>query len=259
MKKLEGLEKVTEFIKIVVASNFIEGVPLSLLIIAPVSSGKTTAIKQFQINKNILITTDTTKQGILSKYQEKLRNSEIKCIIVPDLLNVLAKRETSVKDFLTFVNASSEDGIFPSKTYVLNVEQYIPPFSWILCLTDEGFKSKHKYLKGIGFLSRFFVVKWKYTPEQIEKILQNIINEEFFKIPDVVLKCKKKKVKIEKNIKVFEELVTYSKLLSASESEAIRLQRKFQTFLKSCAYLRGARKVEAQDLEKLKNLIELIK
>ena len=141
--KLNGLEKITEFIKIVVSSGYISGEkPLSMVLIAPVSSGKTTAIKQFKDNSHILITTDTTAYGVLSKYQDKLRSGELRHIIIPDMLNCMSRKNTTVETFLLFINASSEDGIFPSKTYNIEVNEYIQPFGWVLCLTEEAFHRK---------------------------------------------------------------------------------------------------------------------
>jgi len=257
---LKGLEKITEFIKIVLASGYVKNEkPLSLVLIAPVSSGKTTAIKQFKGNKNVVISTDTTTWGILEKYQEKLKNGEIRHIIIPDLLNILARRETTVQTFLLFVNASSEDGIFPSKTYALEVKEFIEPFGWILCLTNDAYKRKQKALRGMGFESRFLNVSYKYSLETIQRILKGIIEEEKFVIPTIKFKNPKSKKVIKGNIKIFEELLTFSKLLCKNgNSEILRMQRKLQTFLKSNAFLRGDDKVTQKDLDKLKELIDLI-
>lgn len=258
--KLEGLEKITEFLKIIFASGYIaDDKPLSLLLVAPVSSGKTTAIKQFQKNKSLLITTDSTAFGILAKYQEKLRNGDIKHIIIPDLLNALCRRKTTTETFLLFINATSEDGLFPSKSYNIETTEFIAPFGWVLCVTEDGYKSKQKYLKNIGFLSRFFKISHKYSSEMINKIMDNIIREEKFIMPEISIPERKKKIKIEGDIKIFEELRTFSQLLCKDgEAEILRMQRKFQTFLKANAYLRGAKKVNKEDLDKLKELLPLI-
>lgn len=260
-KRLLGLEKVTEFIKIVVASGYIaDDKPLSLLLVAPVSSGKTTAIKQFKNNKNIAILTDLTAYGVLKTYQKELENGEIKHIFVPDLLNALSRRKTTVETFLLFINSTSEDGLFPSTTYSIDIRNYIEPFGWVLCVTEDGFKSKKKYLDSIGFSSRFLTIHYKYTPEQINLILQNIVNDTKFVIPDEKLKIRKKKIKIEGNQEIYNELITYSKLLCKNgETEILRIQRQLQTFLKANAYLRGSNKVQKEDLDKLRDLIELIK
>ena len=258
---LTGLEKITEFIKVVLASGYLKNEkPLSLVLVAPVSSGKTTAIKQFQKNPNVVISTDTTTWGILNKYQDKLRTGEIRHIIIPDLLNVLARRETTVQTFLLFVNASSEDGIFPSKTYAIDVQSFIEPFGWILCLTTDAYKRKKANLQGIGFESRFLNVTYKYSMETIQKILTNIIEEEKFVIPQIKITNYKSKKNIKGNKKIFKELLTFSQLLCKNgNSEILRMQRKLQTFLKACAFLRKDNKVTEKDLEKLKTLITLIK
>lgn len=259
-RELQGLEKITEFLKVIFASGYIaDDKPLSLLLVAPVSSGKTTAIKQFQKNKTVMITTDSTAFGILQKYAEKLRKGEIKHIILPDLLNALCRRKTTTETFLMFVNASSEDGIFPSKSYNVEISEFIQPFGWVLCVTEDGYKSKQKYLKSVGLLSRFFKVSHKYSADMISKILNDIIHEEKFLLPEITLKHRMKKVKIEGDVAIFKELETYSQLLcKQGDAEILRMQRKMQTFLKSCAYLREDKKVKKEDLEKLKGLLPLI-
>lgn len=260
-KKLQGLEKITSFLKLIILSSNIQGErPLSCMIVAPVSSGKTTLVKQFTKNPQILITTDSTAYGIIKNYQNDLKNGQIRHIIIPDLLNSLAKKKNTADALLLFINASSEDGLFPSKSYGIDISQYIAPFGWVLCLTDEGYNKKKKFLDGIGFLSRFFILHYKYNLDQINQIICNIINEENIDIPDIKIKTAKSKVKILGNKKIFEELRVFSTLLCKSDSsQIIRMQRKLQALAKASALSRGDIKVTYHDLAKIKDLIELIK
>lgn len=259
--RLKGLENITKMLIFVLNSANIYGEkPLSCLLIAPVSSGKTTAIKQFNKNKRVLITTDTTAWGILNKYQDKLKSNELRHIIIPDLLNALSRRKTTVDSFLTFINASCEDGLFPSKTFGIEINEFIQPFGWILCLTKDAYNMKKKYLKGIGFESRFFIIHHRYSAEQIKEILKTIISEERFEIPEIKLKNNKRKIK--GNIKIFEELSLFSKMLCGNfddNAEILRFQRKLQTLIKACAYTRGGDGVINQDLDNIKELIPFIK
>lgn len=261
VKNLYGLERLTEFIKIILASSYVDGEkPLSLMIVAPVSSGKTTAIKQFSKNPNISIMTDLTAYGVLAKSQDQLRTGKIRHIIIPDFLNALARKKTSVETLLMFINASSEDGLFPSKTFAFQITDYIEPFGWILCLTEDGFEKKKNLLTGIGFVSRFFIIKHKYSLETIQKILQNIINEDKFVIPEIKITDYKIKKKILGNNEIFKKLEPYSKVLCKDNpAEILRMQRKLQTFLKASALLRKDNKVNERDLKKLEDLIDLIK
>lgn len=259
-KDLRGLEKITEFIRVVIASGYLlKEKPLSMVLKAPVSSGKTTAIKQFRNNPNILITTDSTAYGILSKYQDKLRNGEITHIIIPDLLNMLVRKKSTVDTFLLFINSTSEDGLFPSKNFSIEVNSPIPPFGWVLCITEEAYKRKRENLKGMGFESRFLVVSHSYDMEMIKKIMEGIVQETVFVIPDIKLKHYKIKKEIQGNAKIFSELEIYSRLLCKTEGpEVLRMQRKLQTFLKASALLRGDNKVNEKDLQRLKEVISVL-
>lgn len=261
-KKLNGLEKITEFLQLVFASGNIDGEkPLSCVLVAPVSSGKTTAIKQFsQKNPQIIVTTDSTTYGIIAKHGQKLKNSEISHIVMPDFLNSLARKKVSVDNLLMFINASSEDGIFPSMTFQLNINDYIAPFGWVLCLTTDGYAKKKSHLVGIGFESRFFIVYHKYSLEMINQIMNDIITESRFVIPQLKIKYAKKKKVIDGNIEIFTKLRTYSELLcNNGREEILRTQRKLQTLCKSSAYLRGSDKVEETDLNKIEALLSLLK
>lgn len=261
--KLIGLEKITEFMKIVFASGYVENEkPISTIMQAPYGSGKTTTVKQFRGNGNIKILTDVTAYGILSKYQNELRTRTITHIIMPDLLNALSRRKTTVETLLLFINASSEDGIFPSETYNIKVNEYIPPFGWILCITDDAYERKKRFLHEVGLENRFFIVHHKYSVETVNKILSEIINEDQYTIPDLKLKPYRKKKFIKGNKAIFEELVAYSKLLCKdprNEAEVLRIQRLLQAFLKSSALLRGDNQVRKDDLDKFKDLIELLR
>jgi hypothetical protein len=258
---LKGLEKITKFLQICLNSASIKGEkPLSILLVAPVSSGKTTTIKQFKKNKNVLITTDSTAYGILKNYEKELKNREISYIFIPDLLNALSRKKQTAEQLILFINSSSEDGLFPSKTYGMDTREYIEPFGWVLCITKDAFKKKYKFLENIGFISRFFVIEYSYNLEQINTILEDIMNETILITPDIRLKPCKVKKDIKGNKEIFKQLLVYSKLLSRNENaEILRTQKKLQTFLKASAYTRGDCEVKQQDLNELVKYIDLIK
>jgi hypothetical protein len=258
---LQGLEKVTKFLKLTFLSGFIDGEkPLSVMIVAPVSSGKTTAVKQFKNTKSIRVTTDSTAYGILKNHEKQLENGEIRHIVIPDLLNALARKKVTQDQLILFINASSEDGIFPSKTYGTDISKFIEPFGWVLCITKEGFQKKLKFLDSIGFISRFFIINYSYSLEQIQNILEKIITEEKFQIPDIHLKTFKRKKKIKGNPAVFRELTVYSKLLAKNgEAEVLRLQKRLQVLAKASALSRDDDKVTKEDLENIKELMDLIR
>jgi len=258
-KTLKGLEKITEFLKIIFASGNTDDKPLSCILVAPVSSGKTTAIKQFKNNHKIKIETDSTAYGMLKEHKNELEKGEISHFVIPDLLNSLARRKSTADQLILFINASSEDGLFPSHTYGMDVNRFIEPFGWVLCLTKDGYNRKKKFLKEIGFISRFFVIEYSYSLEQIQEILKDVISESHLKTPEIIIKQRKNKQKIEGNEEIFEKLIPYSKLLCReSDSEIIRMQKKLQSFLKASAYLRNDKKVNEEDLKKLEELIDLI-
>lgn len=259
VEKLYGLEKVTKFLQIIFNSGNITGEkPISVLIVAPVSNGKTTATKQFYSNEQLKVVTDGTAYGILKKYEKDLREKKIRYFIIPDLLNFLARRKTTTETFILFVNASSEDGINESITYAYEVKERIEPFGWVCCVTEEAYMRKKNLFDKIGLSSRFLKLHYKYSLDTINAIVQKIILEKKQEIPKI--KLQKKFRKIKGNKEVFEKAYTFSKLLcDGKEAETIRIQKNLQTFLKASAYTRNDDKVTNEDLKILEELIELIK
>lgn len=258
--ELFGLEKVTEFLKIIFNSGKLKGVkPLSVIMTAPVSNGKTTSVLQFTNNPAVKILGDCTAYGVLKAFTKELETQEVRHIIIPDLLNVLVRRKSTVEQLIMFINASSEEGLSPSSTYGIEIRHKIPPFGWVLCVTREGYKKKKSFFDTVGFSSRFLRIDYNYDMATINKIVDNIINEKDVDIPDIKLKNKGFK-RIHSNIKLFKDLHFITRFLCPdNKAERIRLQRNFQTFLKAAAYTRGSDKVEEADLNKLKDLVELIK
>lgn len=260
-KKLIGLEKMTEFLEIVFNSgNIIGEKPISLMIIAPVSNGKTTLVKQFYKNEHIKPFTDVTAYGILKGYERELRERKIRHIIIPDFLNVLVRRKTSVESLIMFINSSSEEGIEESKTYGFDIKEPIPPFGWILCMTKTAYDDKKKFLDGIGFSSRFIKISYNYSIDTINAILEKIITGEKQTIPNLKVAYHKKQKDISANEDINRRIKLFANLLNkGSEAEGIRLQKLLQTLLKSSAYQRGSNKVEETDLTRIENLLEVMK
>ncbi len=259
-RKLRGLESISRLLKLVFLSAYIIGEkPLSCLLVAPVSSGKTISIKQFKNNENLLISTDSTAFGLLKNHQTALKERKIRHIIIPDLLNAMARKKQTQDQLILFINSSSEDGIFPSATYGLQIPDFIPPFGWVMCLTNNGYKRKERFLKEIGFISRFCVLKYKYSLEQVQAILQDIVDEINVEIPDIRIKTSKRGKKIQGNPKIFKELTVFSKVLCReSDSEILRMQKKLQTLAKASALERGDNRVKQIDFDIIKEFMPFI-
>lgn len=259
-EQILGLEKITEFLKITFNSgNLKNEKPLSVVLVAPISSGKTTLVKQFECNEQIKLLSDCTAWGILSLFQNDLRDKKIRFLIIPDMLNVMARRQSSVEQLLLFINASSEEGLAPSRTYAMHIDKFIPPFGWVLCIPDIAYEKKKKFLDMTGFSSRFFTVHYKYSQETIKNILENIVSEKQMSFPEIYVKHAEKPKLIKGDSKIFAQVRLITKNISGERTEDLRLQKNLQTFLKAAAYTRGDDHVTDKDLNKLLSLIDLIK
>ena len=86
-KKLIDLQIPEYVVELVLKSGYIKNAdPLSLIISAPVGSGKTEIINQYRNCQGVLYLSEATAYGIKSKYLETIKSGKIRHIIIGDLL-----------------------------------------------------------------------------------------------------------------------------------------------------------------------------
>jgi hypothetical protein len=144
-RSMIDLQPLIDFVKLTIYTAYIDNVPKpnSVLIIAKPESGKTEALKKFIPNKNVAYLSDVTAYGIERDYLTKIESREIRHIIIPDLLKPLSRKESTVKTFVTMMNALIEEGIASASTYALRrTSEMHVKCGLITAITDGEFNDK---------------------------------------------------------------------------------------------------------------------
>ena len=117
-RKLIDTETPENVVELVLKSGYIKNAdPLSLIISAPVGSGKTEIISQYRNCQGVLYISEATAYGIKSQYLEDIESGKICHIIIDYLLAPLSKQKKTRDDFIAFFNSLIEEGIFSIHTY----------------------------------------------------------------------------------------------------------------------------------------------
>lgn len=244
MKK-EDIQKIIELVYI---SGFLKkDKPLSLFLIAPPEQSKS----HFILEKTTRFShqaSDLSFMGLVKILTEK---KALKHIIIPDFLKITEKKQTTKNNLLTLLNSFLEEGIFEIN---LGNKEKIDlegkQGGIITATTDYSFYQNRKNWGGIGFISRFIVVSYRYKQETIDEILR-LINKE-------KSTAKKKPIKLTYKMTDVQSSEEINSLLNEYNEGSLRRQKNLIVLLK-CIALRNHRdKTNKEDVEELKKLIPFL-
>jgi hypothetical protein len=161
-----GLLPVKHCIEAALFSSYVKGVePLSLLIIAPVGSGKTEQLKAYAVNKGVAFYNDFTAYGLytlLSQIQAGL----IRHVLVGDFVRLLARGKAVVREIITTLNALIEEGIQNVETFFVRFHSPNPVKAGVIAtLTTDEWRLRRKQWMRYGFLSRALPISYALAPE----------------------------------------------------------------------------------------------
>ena len=267
------VEPFFEIMRLVLASAYIEGEkPLSAVFVAEPESGKTEIIRKYCLKTDgIFYTTDATAYGIIrdTNYLKDFEKGKTKHIVIPDLLTCMGRKETTVNTLISFFNSLIEEGVVDISTYMLNLshdkeikigkKKKEVKAGLITSIATKPFLDKRYRWSGIGFMSRVLPISYGYTFNTRLEILDFIEKQNY--LTEVLERLKFKKTPRDINLPYH-----YSKAIEpfsldiakAQDLYGFRLQKQFQVMLKSIAYLRNSDKVEQQDVDTFKNLVQFV-
>jgi hypothetical protein len=242
---------------------------VSLLIIAKPESGKTTILTSFAVNNGIAYLSDITYSGIINMLGD-IQDGKIKTILIPDMLKALGRKEATVENLITLLNALIEEGVKTIATY-----NYFKEFrTFVRCniiaaITSTDWFLRKATLGSTGFLSRVVPFSYNYSYEDVEAIFKEIIEG---KANDIVFE----KVKVGRVGKAGKEVILPVELGERIKENVVkkiverinralgldiygfRLQRNLQALAKASALLRGDDTVREEDIKKLEYVSEWI-
>lgn len=179
---LKHLDLLKQTISLCLYSGYLrERKKLSLLIVAPVGTGKSMTLKLFKGNQNTYTINQTTRYGlandVLPLFQAASKTgTSLNHIIIPAFETILEGQHGSVSYLVNFLSALIEEGIYKIKTYNLDYDFDPPAQCGLLTATTDTFlmEKKLSFVRDIGFLSRFIIFSYKYGPETEKDVMDEI-------------------------------------------------------------------------------------
>jgi hypothetical protein len=223
VRKMFKTDKIEKLVEYVILSGFIDSegskhCPLSLILIAPPETAKTSILLSFKSYRTLELT-DLSPKAIRDYLIPKLDGKEIDNIVVPDLLKVLSHKPATVMATTTLLNGLMEEGMQDS--LFLGQEFHLKERVYCGIITSITTNYYHKMFwdwNDIGFTSRLLPVAYDYSADTIREIHESIQNGEVF---GTVKEFKKGDVDEKYNIKIPSELG--SMVSKEAQSLAVRL------------------------------------
>lgn len=256
----------------VASGKLLDEKPLSMLFIASPECGKTSILRKFSLkNDGIFYTTDATAYGII-RDTDNLRDfarkdaKRLHHIVIPDLLTCLARRQSTVNTFIHFMNSLIEEGVVNISTYGTKLGHHSDKkieikAGLITSITPAVFKDKRYRWNNIGFLSRVLPVSYKYKLSTRMEIFNFIKSEKYLKEKLEALKVpretKSRKIVLPRKYSDLAEGYAIS-LADAQKVYGFRMQKQFQTLLKSIALVMHKKEVDEKVFEEFKRVVDYI-
>jgi uncharacterized protein YlzI (FlbEa/FlbD family) len=259
MENLVGVQPIIDIITLILQSAFLKPYhPLSLLFISKPESAKTTSILQFKNLDFVYYVNEITAKTMIDLIFPLARKMNVRCILIPDILNCIEKQLTTRQQFLNTVKALIEEGIDKIHTFQKHyeIEPYEEPIRMgiITAITTENYQQTKKYLRKIGLLSRFVPFSFRYPSDLLKRIFQAIEGGEVIEGMTIKTIIKEDK-EIKGDIELFKEFEMISRDLGRQYSGyGIRIQRNLQNLAKANAMLNGRDTVIKEDIDKVVTL-----
>lgn len=235
--------------------------PLSLIIVANPESGKTEVLRSFKESDGVVYMTDCTAYGIMRDVLPKIENGSVHHIMIPDLLNPLSRKESTVKTFITFMNALIEEGVAEISTYASQgvIRKTELRCGLLTAITRDKLEDKRHEWSRMGFLSRALPFSYSYSHQQVREIMEYIISEKYHEEKKIKLKLPKamKDVALSRNFARMIMPEVY-KFADATHTYGFRMQKQLQVLLKSIALANGRSKCNKRDFKELMFLMQWI-
>jgi hypothetical protein len=260
---LKDLEPLVEIITLTLYTAYIKNVPKpnSLLIIARPESGKTEVLKKFISNKNVAYVSDLTAYGLERDYLSKIETGEIRHIIIPDLLKPLSRKESTVKAFITSMNALIEEGVASASTYATRrISEKHVKCGIVTAITGAELNDQRHSWGRLGFLSRIVPFSYSYGIETVKKVFDYILGLDYLEEHDIELKRIPKQDKVIKLPRKYAQAIlpSIATIAKAQKTYGFRLQKQFQALLQASALERGHSKVDSLDVDRVLPLMNWV-
>lgn len=246
------IDDIRKIVKLVLLSGYLKNnKPLSLLLVGKSGTGKTETICSYKTKRSVILT-DANYSGLLNFLKE---SKKIKHIILPDFLKITMKKRATSDNFISLLNALTDEGIAILKGYFnfdFSLHNKPRTLGIVTATTKDSFSQKRKEWGNIGFLSRMIICSYDYSEITINKIIDYINSEKFTKEKSFEYITKyKDNIEITSIKELNEKLNPYAK-------RNFRTQKQLQTLAKCNALLRNSKVVEDKDIDEIIRLSQYL-
>lgn len=272
-------DKIEKIVKYALISGFLkrDTAPLSLMIVAPPESNKTSMLKQFEKVKGLKYTIDLSSKPLMDFLKDAVKEKYYH-IVVPDFVKVVRHNYNTVNSVVATLNALIEEGIQRSMFYGQEIS--LPKnvrCGMITSITPELYRQQFKLWNDIGFLSRFITISYEYSEETRNEIMKLISGNGEMSLDETLTKLKKsgnkKDISISNDVsegirlyvsELVNRLRTFHVYVSKGNAkyklkfdiQGFRLLKQMRLLAKSIAFDKGLDIVNYECLGELKDLME---
>jgi len=255
-------EELEEILHLVLLSAYVaDEKPLSALIVANVEAGKTMMMERYRTNHGVLWLSDASAYGIILKYGKDLKDGTVRHIFIPDFLRVLAHKQETRQQTITFLNGLIEEGV---GNMVMGPRSFevATPYSCglVTAIPREIFMDERRQWSRIGFMSRMLPISFAYSTETARRIMLSICDQDYHHYKPVSVVFPRNRADETEQWPIIlpgqlsRQLVPYSERLAKGEAAdryGYRNQKQLQRLLKASALERANEIVDEQDLQRV--------
>jgi len=260
VSQILGLDPIQKIIEYALWTGYVENVrPVSVMLVAPIESGKSDLILSFKNNSGTILLSKCTPFGIIRDYFDRLRTGKIKHILIPDLQQ--STPAGAIDESIHFFNGLIEEGIVNVSTFyhrglIIGSDQLPIRCGLITSIPRDAFEDKRTRWHKVGFLSRCVIVTYDYSRDLILHIREYIKNQNHLKPKDIVLNLPETVTNVTIPRKYADEIETFVDDYAKREgSKGLRRQIQYQALTQGIALSKNRAEVSGEDVKELITLL----
>ncbi len=264
--RLIGMDFIREIVETAFITSRLKGLRrVSLLLIAPVGSGKTSVATQ-KTSKFVMELTDLTGVGI---YKAIEKCPEIEFFIIDDLTSLSGKKSSVKKNAESILSALIEQGVrtvvSPSGVLdftALPASKGKPVRKGLICgITDRMVSDGRGWWQKTGFSSRLLPLAFHHSytlQEQIFNFCFECESDAFEKTGKFNLRTSTVFVERDKRFLPYMKLVVKNRYKHLAEDGPYRLAKMYEAMLRAHAVLRGELVVKDEDFSFIEKMDKFV-
>lgn len=189
------MSEVETVLKLAIWSGYLDDEnPVSVLVIADVSEGKSAVLEQFSDCPNVLVINQMTRAGIMEELKEEVERRRIAKaagnpigldapthLIIPDLSQILLGNPAYVGETKSTIMALTAEGLGRVRTMYTDVDFRNKLGRKLNCgvltsVARHDFRDKRRKLASIGFTSRFVPFSYSFNVETKYTIFKKLLS-----------------------------------------------------------------------------------